>query len=297
MPRQRGFIPSLGFWLALAVALAGKVAVAAEPIEFYRAESAQGRVSYFYPSFHVADDRITRPPVAVLDAMTQLVIEADIGELQKHPEAMVHYILSPAPLDLAGLFTSAEIDAIRARAACNGIADHVERLRPFFIGMMVALPCPKPGGVLYELVLEQAAQARGLKVTALESADEEFAALFSLPDRAFIDEIRKYADDPPAGERQVAVMISLYNASKYDALYDLSMADLPRDAGDRGLFLDKVLLARNRAMVERMSPALDAGGALVIVGALHLPGKGGIVDLLQRRGFKVRMVAASAGLR
>lgn len=292
MPSHRGFILSMGLWLALCPALAGK-AVAAEPIQFYRAESPQGRVSYFYPSFHIADARITRPPVAVLGAVKQLVIEADIGELQKHPETMVHYILSPAPLDLAGLFTPAELDTIRARAACNGIADHVERLRPFFIGMMVALPCPKPDGVLYELVLERAAQERGLKITALESADEEFAALFSLPDRAFIDEIRKYADDPQAGEHVVSRMVALYNDSNYDALYDLSLVDLPKNAADRRLFTDKVLLARNRAMVERMSAALAEGGALVMVGALHLPGKDGIVDLLRQRGFKITMVAAS----
>ena len=296
MQRQCGIILSIGLCFALCLALAGNAA-AGETINFYRAESPQGRVSYFYPSFHVADDRITRPPVAVLDTMTQLVIEADIGELQKHPETMARYVVSPTPLDFAALFTPAELEVIRARAACNGVNGHIERLRPFFVGMMVAMPCPKPGGVLYELVLEQAAQARGLKITALESADEEFAALYALPDRAFIDEIRKYADAPEAGGEMVARMVALYNDSNYGALYDLSLADLPKDAGDRRLFMDKVILDRNRAMVERMSPALAAGGALVIVGALHLPGKDGIIELLQRRGFKVSMVKAQPGLR
>jgi uncharacterized protein YbaP (TraB family) len=280
----------------LLVLLSGPGPAIAEPVlRFYRVENPQGRVSYFYPSFHLKDERIVRPPTAVLDAVKRLVIEADVAELERNPQKLVPYIVSPRPLDLAALFTAQQIAVIRARAACNGIPAGVEKLRPLFIGMMVGLPCPKPGVALFEREFEQAAQARGYPVTALEGADEEFSAMSSLPESLFIGEIRKYADRPAAAQTLVDAMIELYNGGDYDGLYALSLANMPEDAATRRLFIDTVLLARNRTMVERMAGALAEGDALVVVGALHLPGPDGIVDLLQRRGFKVSMIDARAG--
>jgi uncharacterized protein YbaP (TraB family) len=56
-----------------------------------------------------------------------------------------------------------------------------------------------------------------------------------------------------------------------------------------------VLLERNRNMVARMLGALGQGDALVVVGAAHLPGQGGIVDLLRQQGYKITMVDAAKG--
>ena len=264
-------------------------------IRFYRAESADGRVTFFYPSFHLRDARVPRPPMAMLDRVKRLVLEADIAEAKAHPEALTRYILSPKPLDLAKLFTAAEIAGIRSRAACNGLAPMVEGLRLSFIAMMVALPCPKADGGSYEEEVERAAQGRSLEITALESAEEEFAAMAALPDRLFIEEIREVAGDLDAEDRLLMRMIALYNVGDLDALYDLTMKHGMARTADRRLFVDKVLVERNRKMVRRLADVLDRGEALVIVGALHFPGKDGIVELLKRRGFKVASLAVLNG--
>jgi uncharacterized protein len=279
------------------VAWAMAATAAERSINFYRAQSAAGRVSYFYPSFHIKDDRVVRPPLAVLDAVKRLVIEADVAALERNPQQIVPYIVSPQPLDLAALFTAPEIAIIRERAACNGIATGVERLRPLFIDMFVGLPCPKPGAQSFELVLEQAAQARAYPVMALESADEEFSAMASLPESVFIDEIRKYADRPAAAQAVVDRMIELYNRSDYDELYDFSIANMPEDPAARRLFVDRILLERNRVMVQRMAGVLAEGDALVVVGALHLPRPDGILDLLRRQGYTITLITASGALR
>jgi uncharacterized protein len=43
-------------------------------------------------------------------------------------------------------------------------------------------------------------------------------------------------------------------------------------------------------MVERMTDRLAEGGAFVAVGALHLPGERGILNLLARRGYRISRV-------
>ena len=284
--------------LVIALSTGGRAeAGVAGKIWFYRAESASGQATFFYPSFHLRDPRVPRPPMTMLDSVRQLVLEADIVAAKAHRETLMPYLLGPEPRDLATLFTAKEVARIRARAACNGLDGAVERLRLSFIATIVALPCPKADADSgsYEEGVELAAQQRGLKVTGLETAEEELAALASLPDRLFIGEIKDMAAHPDRADQTVDRMIALYNGGDFDGLYKLMLSEAPKNAADRKLFIEKVLLERNRHMVERLADVMADGNALVVVGALHFPGAGGILDLLKQQGFRITKVDGSDG--
>ena len=60
-----------------------------------------------------------------------------------------------------------------------------------------------------------------------------------------------------------------------------------RLAGD---FQRRLVDDRNQHMVERMQPYLQQGKAFVAVGALHLPGKTGLLERLQQQGYTVSRV-------
>ena len=298
MPNRR--FHAVALLLAALIAGAGRAEAAAEgkPIWFYRAESPSGRATFFYPSFHLRDARVPRPPIAMLDSVDRLVLEADIVAAKAHREALMPYLIAPEPRDLTTLFTASEVARIRARASCNGLDGAVTRLKLSFIATILALPCPKAGGAggSYEEGIELAAQQRGLKVTGLESAEEEFAALAALPDRLFIGEIKQMAAHPDRADKTVERMIRLYNGGDFDGLYKLMLSDAPKNAPDRKLFVDKVLLERNRHMVERLTDVLAQGNALVVIGALHFPGSGGIIDLLKQQGYRVTKVDGHDGV-
>ena len=271
---------------------------AGKPIWFFRAENAAGRATFFYPSFHLRDARVPRPPMTMLDSVGHLVLEADIVEAKAHRDTLMPYLIAPTARDLATLFTAPEVARIRARADCNGLGSAVDRLRLSFIATIVALPCPKAGGdesASYEEGVELAAQRRGLKVTGLETAEEEFAALAALPDRLFIGEIKAMAAHPDRADQTLGRMIALYNDGDFDGLYALMLSEAPKNAADRKLFIQKVLLDRNRHMVERLADVLAQGNALVIVGALHFPGEGGILGLLKQQGYRLTRVDGGDG--
>jgi uncharacterized protein YbaP (TraB family) len=64
-------------------------------------------------------------------------------------------------------------------------------------------------------------------------------------------------------------------------------------AGDQQLaaeFQDRLITRRNRLMAERLQPYLQEGNAFVAVGALHLPGETGLLELLEQRGYTVRVL-------
>ena len=55
-------------------------------------------------------------------------------------------------------------------------------------------------------------------------------------------------------------------------------------------FQRRVIDDRNQRMAERAQPMLQAGKAFIAVGALHLPGDKGLLNLLEQQGYRIRRV-------
>ena len=53
---------------------------------------------------------------------------------------------------------------------------------------------------------------------------------------------------------------------------------------------DEMIFARNAKWIPELEPLLDAGGAYIAVGAAHLRGPRGVVELLKARGYQVTRV-------
>ena len=63
--------------------------------------------------------------------------------------------------------------------------------------------------------------------------------------------------------------------------------------GDQRLadeFQQHLVVDRNHRMAERMRQYLQQGQAFIAVGALHLPGEEGLLNLLEQQGYTVRRV-------
>ena len=88
-------------------------------------------------------------------------------------------------------------------------------------------------------------------------------------------------------------LIQLYLARKLPTLWALSLELAEDKERARTVYaeMEKTLInARNRRMRDRALPLLNKGGAVVAVGALHLPGDQGLVALFRSAGFKVTAV-------
>ncbi len=90
-----------------------------------------------------------------------------------------------------------------------------------------------------------------------------------------------------------ATMLRLYRESRPAeilAIADVAggLSEAERAAQDE--FLRVLLLDRNAVMAERAAPLLASGGAFIAVGALHLPGKDGLVERFRAEGYTVTKV-------
>lgn len=176
----------------------------------------------------------------------------------------------------------------RKVAAQRGLpADTVTSMEPWALAMILGLPPADPQRIL-DMHLQQRARDTGRPVTGLESVTEQLSIFDRLDESDQIE--------------MLATAIRMVETGRADELFEQMVdawleRDLRRivelsddhpaiaDPATNDRLMNQLLEQRNRRMVERMRPLLEAGGAFIAVGAMHLAGDEGLVRLLERRGY------------
>jgi uncharacterized protein YbaP (TraB family) len=80
-------------------------------------------------------------------------------------------------------------------------------------------------------------------------------------------------------------MSIIYKSQDLDALYQL-MVESPEMMDSQELLLDR----RNRNWIPIMEPAMKKASTFFAVGAGHLGGSQGVLELLRKQGYKVKAI-------
>jgi len=166
----------------------------------------------------------------------------------------------------------------------------LERMKPWAAATTLSVPPPKTG-MLLDLVLFQQAQQAGKQLHGLETIQEQLGIFDSMSESDQIRLLRDAVENLDTIDRMNAEILVLYK--RRDLAGMLALNERYMNEGDPGISRDleqRLIIDRNRKMVERMQPYLEAGNAFVAVGALHLPGDEGLLGLLDRRGYTLKAV-------
>jgi hypothetical protein len=177
---------------------------------------------------------------------------------------------------------------VSAEAARLGIPmEAADMLQPWALGLqLIELQYMKLGfdpqqGV--EQQLQQRAQADGKPISGLETMDEQLGVLqgMSYPDQArFLDMIVTEMHDVESETQSVVTAWRTGDGAKLAALLSDEYKSFP--ALYRLLVTD-----RNKRWVPQIEKLLHGNqDYFVVVGALHLVGDGGLLDLMRRDGYK-----------
>jgi len=140
--------------------------------------------------------------------------------------------------------------------------------------------CPDPKS--YEENIMAYAQSQNKKMEGLEEVKEQIDVLSSIPTdtviKAIMDDLNGGGDDA----KEYNTLISAYKKQDLPALYTLIMNS--KDEGDdMALFLDE----RNKKWIARMSAKMKQQPVFFAVGAGHLWGPNGVINLLKKDGYTV----------
>lgn len=275
----RGFFSACCLWSA--------VAMAAGDGMLWKVQAGNGTVSYLFGTIHVDDPRVTTLAEPVNTALESA--QSFMMEVLPSNDVSPYYMQG----SLAQMLTEAELEQVYAAADFHGLPrDMALRMKPWLLSMVFDLPVSQSPYTL-DVQLYLQAQRAGKAVEALETPQEHFSALESIKLEEQLQILRSVLKrSQEQKEKDFELLIQAYlsgNLDKVAALdSELTADDLPAGLWEK--LRVKLLDERNVRMAERIAAAADRQPVFVAVGAAHLPGEGGIIDLLSRSGFNVSPV-------
>ncbi len=262
-----------------------------------------GQTSYLFGTMHMTDPRVTRLTQAAskaFDASDTVVIETtDVLDRSKMMAALMQkpeLTMFTDGTTLTSLLPSGDVEGVNKALDARGIPPaSVAKMKPWMLSAMLALPACElarqaDGAPVLDVKLADDAKAAGKSIEGLETAISQLEAMASLP----MDlHVKGLVDTLKLGDRiddVIETMIVLYVNGDTGTFWPLFKAALPGEAGDEqgyALFEETMIKARNKTMVERAEPILARGNAFLAVGALHLPGPDGLIELFRKDGYTV----------
>ena len=166
----------------------------------------------------------------------------------------------------------------------------VDKMKPWAIAAQLSMP-KSTTGLFLDLKLYQMAQQKGLKVYGLETAEEQMGVFETMSEQQQKSMLDQAIKDHPQVPQKISALIQYYLNRDLRGMQAFSEAELKRaDPAITEIMENKLIKERNYRMVKRMQSQLNEGKAFIAVGALHLPGKQGILQLLENRGYSVKAV-------
>ena len=285
------------------VGVAGAQTVLAEAMPFsdgvlWRVERADGAASYVFGTLHSTDERVTALPQPVSDAFAAsrtLAVECilDNPAIFKISRAM----LLPGGKRLDASMSAPQVARLKDVSAHYHMPfNMVTRFKPW--GAMILFSVPPSehlraasGLKPLDERLRADAEAAGKTVFGLETVDEQIDTLDGMGPADQMLMLDSTLQDAGQIEHVYASLRDAYLARDLVAVYGLLNDEKTGDAtGAVSRFERRLIIDRNRRMVARMDKLLRQGKAFVAVGALHLPGAHGILQLLSDEGYQVTRV-------
>jgi uncharacterized protein YbaP (TraB family) len=150
-----------------------------------------------------------------------------------------------------------------------------------------SLPCDNTA--MMEQVIMQEAKQYKKKIKGIETMAYQAGVLDSIPYKLQAQQLVSYIDSANKGAEEDKQLKEMFKAYKNQDLKKLEELMVETDAA-MASFTDILLYHRNRNWVNKLKTLLPGKSLLVAVGAGHLPGEKGLINLLRKEGYAVTPV-------
>lgn len=269
-----------------------------------------GRVLHLVGTMHLSDPRLDAP----LDRLRPTIESADLLLLETTAEdsASLENRLATDPglllmpdATLPELLSDAEWAQMSDALSARGIPPFMAaRFQPWYVSVVLAVP---PCAALPDLAtggmdarIEAMATEAGIPRAALEDVETIFATFANQPRETQIDMMLSALVDPAISEDLFATLLASYfdeaTAEGWAVSAILAERYSPIDPGEAAEMFAKIeqelLVDRNRDWIPVLIDALeDHDVVMAAFGAAHLPGKDGVLALLEAEGFVLERLA------
>lgn len=248
------------------------------------------RPSYLFGTMHLLcaeDAQLSDSLRFAIDAAKQVYFEIDLDNMMETLGAM-RYLYMNNDMSLADLLTADEYQRVKDYFKKNKTMlpfSMMEKLKPYFVTSLIEeskFPCASKDGM--EQVIMKEAKKDKKPINGLETVQFQASVFDSIPYQHQAKELLKMIDSAGTGDDSSTSKIAeVYRAQDITKMQELT-------AGEEGMreFLDLLLYRRNANWADKMPAIMRDAPALFAVGAGHLGGEKGVIELLRKAGFSVR---------
>jgi uncharacterized protein len=251
-----------------------------------------GKTSYALGTIHTGVDPETRLPQLVwdnLDAKNTFAMETDLTETSALGDLMTRKDGKTIHAEIGDAYWKKLEGALTPRVAES--IDHATAALPATLLSQIGLPETAP----MDMGLLAHAQNNHKKIVYLEPVQKQVQLFLKWMDARALEEM---LDDLDGQEQREKDLLAAYIAGDGDKMVQLSDADRAdwkksgRSDAEYDKMMDEMLYQRNASWIDEIEQMHAQGGGFIAVGAMHLLGKGSVLELLGRRGYKITRIGA-----
>jgi uncharacterized protein YbaP (TraB family) len=241
--------------------------------------------SYIYGTIHIKDKRafaFNDSVTAAFENCKAIALEVDLST--ENIILLSQNMLLPENQTLKDLFTEDEYQLIKTVVEdASGLDIRLfDRLKPItLLSLVMNNQFANDVEVSVDEYFYRKAKELDKKIIGLETIEEQLNIMDSIPYEYIID----YFRDIDKAKKDIENIISLYQSARLEELLEMMQKDKSMVMIKKHLLTD-----RNIKMAERIRPVINEQSTFIAVGAGHLPGKKGIINLLAREGYVVKPV-------
>jgi uncharacterized protein YbaP (TraB family) len=274
---------------------------------FWKLEKEGQEPNWLLGTIHLSDPRVTELHAEAQQAFDDadvIVLESD--EILDQQKAAAKLMAKPELMYFSGtekitdFLTPAEKALLEEGLIKRGLPlAAIVKMKPWIVTSMVALPtCElsrKASGMPFlDMKLARDGQEAGKEVRGVETLAEQIEAMASLPMSFHVKSLINVVKYPEYTANMMETMLQLYREGDIGLVLSSAVYFAPEKDGEDikglGQFEEKLIRIRNHHMADRGAPILAQGNVFMAVGALHLIGDEGVVELLRKKGYTATAV-------
>ena len=276
----------------------------------WKIEKPGTKPSYLFGTIHLADPRLLAlKPAArkAFDESTTLALEIteilDPKKLAGIAFTALQYTSYTDGSTLADKLTEEDATLIGevARKKLGLPWSLASKMKPWALMGALGLPAcemerKKAQLPVVDAYLGQLAQSQNKQIVPLETMIGQLQAMDSLPEDVSIKGLVQSVSLGKRMDDLFETMIQLYLEEKTALVWSMMRRVgvdgfvEKQDSAEYAAFQREIVDRRNVTMVEEAEKYLEQGGVFVAVGALHLPGEAGMLNILAQKGYSISRI-------
>lgn len=247
--------------------------------------------SYLYGTIHITCDASLDANIKkALDETSQLALEIDMDDPSMLTKMGAGVFMKDGKT-IKEMVSEEEYKVLNTFVT-NNIGTPISALntmKPFFI---IAAMYPKmidcSNSQSFEEALMKITKLQGEEVIGLETIEDQLAVFDAIPYKDQVKDLLKSAKDNLKNDKQLLKkMLLLYKNKNIVGLEELMNSD---EKSSTTKYKDILLDNRNKNWISKIKTYSKEQPTFYGVGAGHLPGENGVINLLRQQGFTVTAV-------